>query len=161
MRIALYPGSFDPPTRGHEDLIRRSLKLCDRLVVAVARNSAKEPLFSVEERLDLLRAAAGGDERVTFATFGGLLVDFAREQGATMLVRGLRAVSDFEYEFQMALMNRHLHPALETVFLVPSVDITYLSSSLVREVARYGGDVTALVHPDVARALARKFGRPA
>jgi pantetheine-phosphate adenylyltransferase len=161
MRIALYPGSFDPPTRGHEDLIRRSLKLCDRLVVAVARNSSKQPLFTVEQRLELLREATGGDDRVSFETFDGLLVEFARARGATMIVRGLRAVSDFEYEFQMALMNRHLHPDLETVFLVPSVDITYLSSSLVREVARYGGDLGALVHPAVARALGQVFARKA
>jgi pantetheine-phosphate adenylyltransferase len=159
MRIALYPGSFDPPTRGHEDLVRRSLKLCDRLIVAVARNSTKQPLFSVEDRLGLLREAVGPEPRVSFETFDGLLVDFARAQGASMIVRGLRAVSDFEYEFQMALMNRHLHHELETVFLVPSVDITYLSSSLVREVARYGGDLGPLVHPAVAAALRRVFGR--
>jgi pantetheine-phosphate adenylyltransferase len=156
-RIAIYPGSFDPPTRGHEDLIRRSLALADRVIVAVATNASKQPLFSVEERLDLLRAAVGGDPRITFDTFPGLLAEYARRMGATMVVRGLRAVSDFEYEFQMALMNRQLHPALETVFLVPAVDLTYLSSSLVREVARLGGDVSALVHPAVAAALARRF----
>ncbi len=158
MRTAIYPGSFDPPTRGHEDLIRRSLRLCDRLVVAVARNSSKQPLFSIEQRLALLREVCGGDPRVTFETFDGLLADFARAQGAGLIVRGLRAMSDFEYEFQMALMNRQLHPELETVFLVPSVDITFLSSSLVREVARYDGDVSALVHPAVAAALRRVFG---
>jgi len=159
-RLAIYPGSFDPPTRGHEDLARRSLALCDRLIVAIATNSSKQPLFSVEERLDLLRAAVGGDPRVTFERFDGLLADFARKTGARLVVRGLRAVSDFEYEFQMALMNRQLYPELETVFLVPSVDITYLSSSLVREVARHGGDVTGLVHPAVAEALRRRFARP-
>lgn len=156
-RIAIYPGSFDPPTRGHEDLIRRSLALADRVIVAVATNASKQPLFSVEERLELLRTAVGGDPRITFDTFPGLLAEYAKRMGATMVVRGLRAVSDFEYEFQMALMNRQLHPALETVFLVPAVDLTYLSSSLVREVARLGGDVTALVHPAVAAALARRF----
>ena len=156
-RIAIYPGSFDPPTRGHEDLIRRSLALADRVVVAVATNASKQPLFSVEERLELLRTAVGGDPRITFDTFPGLLADYAKRVGANMVVRGLRAVSDFEYEFQMALMNRQLHPALETVFLVPAVDLTYLSSSLVREVARLGGDVSALVHPAVAAALARRF----
>ncbi len=156
-RIAIYPGSFDPPTRGHEDLIRRSLLLADRVIVAVARNSTKQPLFTVEERLDLLRKSVGGDPRVSFETFDGLLVDFARAQGAGIIVRGLRAVSDFEYEFQMALMNRQLHPALETVFLVPAVDLTYLSSSLVREVARYGGDLGDLVHPAVAAALRQRF----
>ena len=158
-RIAIYPGSFDPPTRGHEDLIRRSLALADRVIVAVAVNVAKQPLFSVEERLGMLRKAVGDDPRVTFESFEGLLADFARRVGASVVVRGLRAVSDFEYEFQMALMNRQLHPSLETVFLVPALDLTYLSSSLVREVARFGGDVSALVHPDVAAALARRFAR--
>ena len=156
-RTALYPGSFDPPTRGHEDLVHRSLALADRVIVAVATNSAKQPLFGIEERLELLRTALGSDPRVTVETFDGLLVDFARKVGATMAVRGLRAVSDFEYEFQMALMNRQLHPGLETVFLVPALDLTYLSSSLVREVARHGGDVSALVHPAVAAALKRRF----
>ncbi|HEU4647827.1 MAG TPA: pantetheine-phosphate adenylyltransferase [Gemmatimonadales bacterium] len=156
-RIAIYPGSFDPPTRGHEDLIRRSLALADRVIVAVATNASKQPLFSIEERLELLRAAVGDDPRITFDTFPGLLAEYARRMGATMVVRGLRAVSDFEYEFQMALMNRQLHPALETVFLVPAVDLTYLSSSLVREVARLGGDVSTLVHPAVAAALTRRF----
>jgi len=158
-RIALYPGSFDPPTRGHEDLIRRSLALCDHLIVAVAINSSKQPLFTVEERLDLLRRTVGVDGRVTYETFDGLLVDFARARGATMVVRGLRAVSDFDYEFQMALMNRQLNHDVETVFLVPAVDLTYLSSSLVREVARYGGDVSSIVHPDVEAALVRRFAR--
>jgi pantetheine-phosphate adenylyltransferase len=159
MRTAIYPGSFDPPTRGHDDLIRRSLALCDRLIVAIATNSSKQPLFTVEEREELLRTAVGSNAAVTVQSFDGLLVDFARKVGATMVVRGLRAVSDFEYEFQMALMNRQLHNQLETVFLVPAVDLTYLSSSLVREVARYGGDISPLVHPAVADALARRFGR--
>ena len=156
-RIAVYPGSFDPPTKGHEDLVRRSLALADRLIVAVAVNLLKQPLFSVEERLDMLRKAVGDDKRVSFEAFDGLLADFAKRVGATIIVRGLRAVSDFEYEFQMALMNRQLHPSLETVFLVPAVDLTYLSSSLVREVARFGGDVGPMVHPVVASALARRF----
>jgi len=155
--IAVYPGSFDPPTKGHEDLVRRSLALADRLIVAVAVNVGKQPLFSVEERLDMLRAAVGTDPRIVFQAFDGLLAEFAKKAGATIIVRGLRAVSDFEYEFQMALMNRQLHPSLETVFLVPAVDLTYLSSSLVREVARFGGDVRALVHPMVAAALAQRF----
>ena len=158
-RIAVYPGSFDPPTRGHTDLLTRSLALADRVIVAIARNATKQPLFSVEERLDMLRAVAGDEPRVTFATFEGLLVDFARDAGATLIIRGLRAVSDFEYEFQMAMMNRHLLPGLETVFLVPPEDATYLSSSLVREVARYGGDVSTLVHPAVDAALRRRLGR--
>ncbi|HTO73709.1 MAG TPA: pantetheine-phosphate adenylyltransferase, partial [Gemmatimonadales bacterium] len=117
-RIAIYPGSFDPPTRGHEDLIRRSLALADGVIVAVASNSTKQPLFPVPQRLDLLRQSVGANPRITFETFDGLLADFARDRGASIIVRGLRAVSDFEYEFQMALMNRRLHPSLETVFLV-------------------------------------------
>ena len=156
-RIAIYPGSFDPPTRGHEDLARRALALCDRLIVAVAINPGKQPLFSVEERLRLLQVALGDDPRIEFASFSGLMAHFALEREATMAVRGLRAVSDFEYEFQMALMNRRLNADLETVFLVPAVDLTYLSSSLVREVARFGGNLDGLVHPAVARALAERF----
>jgi pantetheine-phosphate adenylyltransferase len=156
-RIAIYPGSFDPPTKGHADLVRRSLALADRVVVAVALNVAKQSLFPVDERLAMLRATVGEDPRISFQAFEGLLADFAKQVGAAIVVRGLRAVSDFEYEFQMALMNRQLHPSLETVFLVPAVDLTYLSSSLVREVARFGGDVSALVHPSVAAALARRF----
>ncbi|MCZ6755793.1 MAG: pantetheine-phosphate adenylyltransferase, partial [Gemmatimonadetes bacterium] len=131
--------------------------LCDELIVAVAVNFQKEPLFSPDERLDMLRQACGDDPRVSFTTFNALLADFARTVNATFIVRGLRAVSDFEYEYQMALMNRQLHPTLETVFLVPPVAFTYLSSSLVREVARFGGDVDAFVHPAVAEALRRKF----
>jgi pantetheine-phosphate adenylyltransferase len=156
-RIAVYPGSFDPPTRGHEDLVRRSLGLADRLIVAIATNVGKQPLFSVDERLDMLRAAVGDDPRVSLQSFEGLLAEFAKRVGATIIVRGLRAVSDFEYETQMALMNRQLHPSLETVFLVPAVDLTYLSSSLVREVAKFGGDVSPLVHPAVASALSQRF----
>jgi pantetheine-phosphate adenylyltransferase len=156
-RIAIYPGSFDPPTRGHEDLIRRSLALADRLIVAVATNVAKQPLFSVDERVMMLRSICAGEPRITVEAFDGLLADHARRVGATMVVRGLRAVSDFEYEFQMALMNRQLHPSLETVFLVPAVDLTYVSSSMVREVARFGGDVRAHVPPVVADALRRRF----
>jgi pantetheine-phosphate adenylyltransferase len=157
IRIAVYPGSFDPPTRGHTDLVHRSLVLADQVIVAVARNSAKEPLFSVEDRLALLQAAIGSDARIRYEAFEGLLVEFARRAGATLIIRGLRAVSDFEYEFQMAMMNRHLLPGLETVFLVPPEDATYLSSSLVREIARYGGDISEFVHPVVADALRRRF----
>ena len=156
-RIAIYPGSFDPPTKGHEDLIRRSLALADRVIVAVAVNPLKQPLFTATERLTMLQAAIGDEPRVSFQSFDGLLAEFARRAGASIVVRGLRAVSDFEYEFQMALMNRQLHPSLETVFLVPALDLTYLSSSLVREVARFGGDVRPLVHPAVAAALSRRF----
>ena len=157
-RIAVYPGSFDPITRGHEDLIRRSLAFVDKVVVAVAVNVAKQPLFALEERVALIRQCVR-DQNVEVRSFDGLLVDFARSVGASVIVRGLRAVSDFEYEFQMALMNRNLGPTLETVFLVPAFDLTYLSSSLVREVARFGGDVSALVHPAVQQALKQKFAK--
>jgi pantetheine-phosphate adenylyltransferase len=159
MRIAVYAGSFDPITRGHEDLIRRSLAFVDQIVVAVATNISKQPLFTLEERVAFVRAAVGGDSRVDVQQFNGLLVDFARTVGANLIIRGLRAVADFEYEFQMALMNRHLAPGLETVFMVPSLDTTYISSSLVREVARFGGDVSGLVHPVIANALGSKLQR--
>ena len=158
-RIAIYAGSFDPITHGHEDLMRRSLTFVDRLVVAVATNSAKQPLFTLDERIAFITEAAGGEPRIEATKFDGLLVNFARSVGARLIIRGLRAVSDFEYEYQMALMNRHLLPEIETVFMVPSLDSTYISSSLVREVARHGGDVTGLVHPVVADALRHKFAR--
>jgi pantetheine-phosphate adenylyltransferase len=158
-RTAVYAGSFDPITRGHEDLIKRSLQFVDRIVVAVATNVSKQPLFSLEERVRFIRAAVGADDRVEVRQFDGLLVDFARSVGASLIIRGLRAVSDFEYEFQMALMNRHLAPGLETVFMVPSLDTTYISSSLVREIARFQGDVSGLVHPLVADALREKLSR--
>ncbi len=157
-RVGVYPGSFDPVTRGHEDLIRRSLRFVDRLVVGVAEHSTKQPLFTLEERVKLLRAVVGGESRVEVTSFRGLLVDFARSVGASVVVRGVRAVSDFEYELQMAFMNRQLWDELETVFLVPALDLAFLSSSLVREVARLGGDVSTLVHPEVERALRAKFG---
>ena len=157
-RIAVYPGSFDPITHGHEDLIRRSLAFADRVIVAVAVNVAKQVLFTLDERVALIREAVR-HPAVEVQSFDGLLVGFAREVGATLIVRGLHAVSDFQYEFQMALMNRNLAPALETVFLVPAFDLTYLSSSLVREVARFGGDVSQLVDPTVQKALKRKFGK--
>ena len=153
MRTAVYAGSFDPITRGHEDLIKRSLAFVDRIVVAVATNTSKQPLFTPAERVGFIGAAVGDDPRIEVRQFHGLLVDFARTVGANLIIRGLRAVADFEYEFQMALMNRHLAPRLETVFMVPSLDTTYISSSLVREVARFRGDVSGLVHPVIAEAL--------
>jgi len=155
-RTAVYAGSFDPITRGHEDLIKRSLQFVDLIIVAVATNVSKQPLFTLDERVTFIRAAVGDDPRVDVRQFDGLLVDFAREFGASLIIRGLRAVADFEYEFQMALMNRHLAPGLETVFMVPSLDTTYISSSLVREVARFRGDISGLVHPAVADALRAK-----
>ena len=137
--------------------MHRSLEYVDRLIVAVATNSTKQPLFSTDERVELIRAALADEPRIEVRSFGGLLVDFARECRASLLIRGLRAVSDFEYEYQMALMNRHLSPRLETVFMVPSLDTTYISASLVREVARYGGEVGDLVPPRVAEALRTKI----
>jgi pantetheine-phosphate adenylyltransferase len=160
MRIGLYAGSFDPVTRGHEDVIRRSLGFVDRLVVAVATNIAKQPLLSIEERKRLITVSLDGEDRVEVREFGGLLVDFAREVGATISIRGLRAVSDFEYEYQMALMNRHLMPSLETLFMVPSLDLTFISSSLVREIARFNGDLSSLVHPEVAATLRSRYANP-
>jgi len=156
-KVAIYAGSFDPITRGHEDLMHRSLQFVDRLVVAVATNVTKQPLFSADERMALIRTAVGDEPRIEVRQFDGLLVDFAREVGARLLIRGLRAVADFEYEFQMALMNRHLSPDVETVFMVPSLETTYISSSLVRQVAHFRADVDGLVHPAVARALAERF----
>jgi len=158
-RIAVYPGSFDPITRGHEDLIRRGLEIADRVVVAVATQVSKQPLFTLAERVRLVKTVLGANRRLEIRPFHGLLVDFARKIGAHAIVRGLRYVSDFEYEYQMALMNRKLAPEVETLFLVPAFDFTYLSSSLVREVAKFGGDVSGLVHPAVSRALAAKLRR--
>lgn len=156
-RIAIYPGSFDPPTKGHEDIIRRGIQLCDRLIVAVAHHSSKNPLFSVAERLELLREIVGSEPTVDYVEITGLVAHQAREAGATVLLRGLRVAGDFEYERQMAVMNRELCPGLETVFLAPAVDQMHISSTLVREVARYGGDVSRLVHPLVAKKLSQKF----
>ena len=157
-RIAIYPGSFDPPTRGHEDLIRRALGLADRVLVAVAVNSAKQPLFPLADRLALLRTVIGAEPRVEVTSFEGLLADYARKSGAAVVVRGLRAAGDFEYELQMALMNRQLNPGLETVFLAPAAHLTFVSSTLVREVAQYGGNLGDLVHPAVSDALRKRFG---
>lgn len=159
--LAVYPGSFDPVTLGHEDIARRTLRLADRLVIAVAESAtqSKTPLFSVEERLALLQEVFDGDDRVECASFSGLLMDFARERDAHCIIRGLRAVSDFEYEFQMAQMNRELWPDVETVFLTPDAPLSFLSASLVREVAGLGGDVSSFVSPPVLRALKGKLLR--
>lgn len=157
-KVALYAGSFDPITNGHTDLIKRSLGFVDRLVVAVAVNLQKQSLFTVEERERLISEALDNDPRVDVRSFQGLLVEFALSLQVPVLIRGLRAVSDYEYEYQMALMNRHLAPSMETVFMVPSLDTTYISSSMVREVAKFGGDISSLVHPAVAKALKTKFG---
>ncbi len=156
-RLAIYAGSFDPITKGHEDLIRRSLGYVDRLIVAVATNVTKTPLFTDDERVQLIRETLADEPRVEVVRFHGLLVDFAAQAGARLLIRGLRAQSDFEYEYQMALMNRHLAAGIETVFMVPSLETTYISASMVRQVARFGGDLTDLVHPRVAEALRKRF----
>ena len=155
--IAIYAGSFDPVTRGHEDLIRRSCEFVDKLVVAVAINSLKKPLFTATERVGLIKRVTSDNPCVEVHQFEGLLVNFARGVGATLIIRGLRAMSDFEYEFQMALMNRHLSPGLETVFMIPSLDTTYISSSIVREIALHGGALEGLVHPAVADALVQRY----
>ena len=155
--LAVFPGSFDPLTNGHLDLVERALAVFDRVRLAILQNSEKQPLFSVEERLALLRAALGGRPRVELDTFSGLLVDYARKAGASVIIRGIRAVSDFEYEFQMALMNRQLEPRIETVFMMPAGRYTYVSSRLVKEVARLGGRVSELVPPVVERQLAKKL----
>jgi pantetheine-phosphate adenylyltransferase len=156
MRVAIYPGSFDPLTNGHLSLIQRGLQLFDRLIVAVVSNPKKTPLFSVEERRDLIRTAIT-DSRVEVDDFQGLLVDYARRKNAFVLLRGLRAVSDFEYEFQLANMNRKLEPRIETVFMMTGEDYFYISSQLVREVASLGGDVKGLVPPNVLTKLLDRF----
>jgi pantetheine-phosphate adenylyltransferase len=156
MRRAIYPGSFDPVTNGHLDVIERACTLFDEVIVAVAINDQKQPLFTPEERLAMLRKAVT-NETVKVAPMEGLLVEFAASQSAHAVVRGLRAISDFEFEFQMALMNRKLDAEIETIFLMPKEEYTYLSSRIVKEIARLGGDVSAFVPPPVAEALAKKF----
>jgi pantetheine-phosphate adenylyltransferase len=157
--VALYPGSFDPITNGHEDLARRALGVADRLIVAVAHTSThdKQGLFSIEERVALIREVFADEERIEVSSFEGLLVDFAQAEGASLVVRGLRAVSDFEYELQMAQMNHELWPEIETIFLVPDVRYSFLSASLVREVARLGGDVSSLVSKPVLKQVKKKL----
>lgn len=156
MRRAIYPGSFDPVTNGHIDVIERARKLFDEVIVAVAHNDQKQPLFTLDERLALLREVTANFPSVTVAPLDGLLVDFAVEQEACAVVRGLRAVSDFEFEFQMALMNRKLEAAVETIFLMPKEEYTYLSSRIVKEIARLGGDVSAFVPSSVVQGLRAK-----
>jgi pantetheine-phosphate adenylyltransferase len=157
MRRALYPGSFDPVTNGHLDVIERARKLFDEVIVAVAHNDEKQPLFSLQERLDLLRESVAKMDNVRIARFKGLLVEFARAEQARAVIRGLRAVSDFEFEFQMALMNRKLDAAVETIFLMPKEEYTYLSSRIVKEIASLGGDISGFVPGCVAKALKMKF----
>jgi pantetheine-phosphate adenylyltransferase len=159
MKRAIYPGSFDPVTNGHLDIIERARKLFDEVIVAVAHNDEKEPVFSLSERLELLRATVGKIDNVRIAQFTGLLVEFAKAQKAGAVIRGLRAVSDFEFEFQMALMNRKLDAAVETIFLMPKEEYTYLSSSIVKEIARLGGNVSGFVPACVVKALSGKFNQ--
>ncbi|MBF0470933.1 MAG: pantetheine-phosphate adenylyltransferase [Gammaproteobacteria bacterium] len=156
---AIYPGTFDPVTRGHTDLILRSTRLFEHTVVAVAESRGKGPLFTLEERIAMVESSLGNHgNRVSILGFNTLLVDFATTIGATVIVRGLRAVSDFEYEFQLAGMNRHLSPQIETLFLTPAAEYSYLSSSLVKEVAALGGDIEGFVDPIVATALQKRIG---
>jgi pantetheine-phosphate adenylyltransferase len=154
------PGSFDPITVGHEDIVRRSLRFADRVIVAVAHRASQEKrgVFTVAERVEMIRDTFAGEERIEAAEFSGLLVEYALERGARIVVRGLRAVSDFEYEFQLALMNREMRPEIETVFLAPDAQHSFLSASLVREIASLGGDVAAFVPPPVLRRLRERFG---
>ena len=156
---AIYPGSFDPITNGHEDIVRRTLRFCDSVVVAVGHRATqpKQGLFSIDERVEMIRSVFKDEERIEVAAFSGLLVDFARERQIKLIVRGLRAVSDFEYEFQMALMNRDLDGSVETLFLAPEPRYSYLSASLVREIASLGGDVSNFVAPVVRRRLLDKI----
>jgi len=156
--IAIYPGTFDPITSGHCDLVQRASRLCTKTIVAVARNTGKNPFFTWQERIELAREALAGIPGVEVRGFEILLVEFARQCQAQVILRGLRAVSDFEYEFQLASMNRHLNPDIETVFLTPAEQYSFISSSLVREIARLGGDIAAFVPPNVAAALKQRIG---
>lgn len=156
-RVAVYPGTFDPITNGHIDLVARAAPLFDRLVVAIADSQSKGPCFSLDQRLDLARRALDGIPRVEVRGFSTLLASFINEIEAGVIIRGLRAVSDFEYEFQLASMNRHLIPQAETMFLTPAEQYSFISSSLVREIARLGGDVSGFVHPIVRQALAQRW----
>jgi pantetheine-phosphate adenylyltransferase len=157
MRRAIYPGSFDPVTNGHLDVIERARRLFDEVIVAVAHNDQKQPFFSLEERLELLQKVIGDRDHIKLAPLDGLLVDFAIAQKSTAVIRGLRAISDFEFEFQMALMNRKLEASVETIFLMPKEEYTYLSSRIVKEIARLGGDISQFVPACVARAFEKKL----
>lgn len=157
-RTAVYPGTFDPITNGHADLIRRGAQIFDQLIVGIADSSRKGPLFTLEERIELAEKITADYDNVTIVGFDVLLADFAHQQDAGVLLRGLRAVSDFEYEFQLASMNRHLMPDVETMFLTPSEHLSFVSSSLVKEIAMLGGDVSKFAHPVVIEAMKGKFG---
>ena len=159
-KTVVYPGTFDPITNGHSDLVHRAAQMFDHIILAIAHNPEKSPLFSMQERVDLAQSVLGKIDNIEVIGFSGLLINFARECNATVILRGLRAVSDFEYEFQLALMNRKLDSDIETVFLTPSENQTFVSASLVKEIARYGGDISKFVHPRVYDALADKFSEP-
>jgi len=156
-RIAVYPGTFDPITNGHLDILQRALAVFDRLVIAIAENPRKQPLFSIDERIDFIRQAVGDDDRVQYDSFSGLLIEYCRSKNAVCVVRGLRAMADFEYEFQFAHMNRRLAPEIDSVFFMTDEHNHYVSSSLVKEVASFGGDISGLVPPKVERALQAKY----
>ena len=160
MNLAVYPGSFDPITLGHLDVLQRASGIFDKVIIAVLQNPGKSPLFSVDDRIDMIRESIDGNKKVEVASFDGLIVEYARQVGAGSIVKGLRAVSDFESEFQMALFNRKLAPEITTVFLMTSFANVYLSSSLIKEVARFGGDVSFAVPPAVAERLANLSARP-
>lgn len=156
---AVYPGTFDPVTNGHVDLVERSLSIFDEVIVAVAENPKKKPLFSLKERISMFKKVSAGYDRVVIEGFDGLLVDYVRKKRAVAIIRGLRAVSDFEYEMQMALMNRRLDNTIETVFMMPNQDYSFITSTIVREAASYGGDVSSLVPGIVVQKLKKKFGK--
>lgn len=159
MRTVIYPGSFDPVTNGHLDVVQRAARLFDRVIVAVAQNDSKQPLFTLEERRELVDRATRQIPNVETDSFTGLLIDYARARRANAIIRGLRAVSDFEFEFQLALINRRMNEAIETIFVMPKDTYTFLSSRIVKEICRLGGDVSAFVPGHVLTALERKFGR--
>lgn len=157
MRIFVYPGSFDPVTNGHLDIIERAAKLCDKLIVAVLKNRGKTPVFTMEERVSFLEQVLDGKDNVEVIPFSGLLVDFMKQHNATTVIKGLRAVSDFEYEFQMALLNKNLDPDIETLFMMTNINYSYLSSSAVRELASYGGNIRDLVPEKIVDQIYKKF----
>jgi pantetheine-phosphate adenylyltransferase len=159
MLTAVYPGTFDPITRGHEDLVRRAVRLFDHVIVAVAESRNKQPFFSIDERVAMAREVLADVPRVRVEGFSGLLIDFVAEQGAIAVLRGLRAASDFEYEFQLAGMNRNLRPDIETLFLTPSDQYMFISASMIREIAQLGGEVAPFVHPLVAKRLSEKISK--